>query len=490
MGSSMGRVPGLAPWARASGRGAHAEPSRGSSTLIVGRGGGAGTMTTTMLSTDDPSLDAAADDFGHVVRQRPRAVVRPRSVDEVVALVQRARRERVPLVARGAGHSVFGQSQIADGWVVDTRDLARVQIDGTLARAGAGATWRDVVRAALPEGLSPPVLTDFVGLSVGGTLSVGGVGGGSFRHGLQTDHVVAMMVVTGDGQVRRCSRDHEGELFDHVRAGLGQLGIVVEVELGLVAAPGTVVHLGIGLPSIEHVVEALERLEQEGRFDQLSAVAMLDDARTWRFRIDAVHGLEPGAEGSPRHRLPRSVAGVAEVVATRLPALDYALRLDAELARWSASGLLAAPHPWVDVFVPDAALVTFAHAVMDALSPEDLGTEAGMLLLYPLATAATRTPLLPLPTAGRRAYLFDVLRCLPGATGARVDAIVDRNRSIYAHARSLGGTLYPISAVRMEPADWQRHFGAQWASFVAAKHRYDPDGVLGGGCSIHAPSAR
>ena len=47
--------------------------------------------------------------------------------------------------------------------------------------------------------LMPPVLPDYIGQTVGGTLSVGGIGAMSFREGAQIDHVVALRAVTGNG---------------------------------------------------------------------------------------------------------------------------------------------------------------------------------------------------------------------------------------------------------------------------------------------------
>ncbi len=39
----------------------------------------------------------------------------------------------------------------------------------------AGATWRDLLDATLARGLTPPVLTNYLGLSIGGTIAVGGI---------------------------------------------------------------------------------------------------------------------------------------------------------------------------------------------------------------------------------------------------------------------------------------------------------------------------
>jgi len=63
--------------------------------------------------------------------------------------------------------------------------------------AEAGALWGDVAKAALARGRLPPVTPDAMMLSVGGTLSVGGMGETGFRCGAQVDHVLALDVVTG-----------------------------------------------------------------------------------------------------------------------------------------------------------------------------------------------------------------------------------------------------------------------------------------------------
>ena len=50
------------------------------------------------------------------------------------------------------------------------RTIHAVQRDRVVV--DAGATWREVVEATLPHGRTPPVLTDYLDLSVGGTLAV------------------------------------------------------------------------------------------------------------------------------------------------------------------------------------------------------------------------------------------------------------------------------------------------------------------------------
>ena len=145
----------------------------------------------------------AAEDFGRIVHRRPLAVLEQGSVEDIVRLIGFARHLRISVAARGQGHSAYGQAQVDAGVVIGMRGLARVHdVDGSLADVDAGATWRGMLARTLPRGLTPPTLTDYQDLSVGGTLSVGGIGGAMFRYGAQVDNVVALEVVTGPAGAR------------------------------------------------------------------------------------------------------------------------------------------------------------------------------------------------------------------------------------------------------------------------------------------------
>ena len=262
-------------------------------------------------------------DFGGVARARPRDIVRARSEQDVVDAVARANRLGVGIVARGEGHSTAGQSLLDGGIVVVTAELDRIRIEGDTALVGAGATWQSVVRATWAHGLMPPVLTDYLGLSVGGTLSVGGVGGGSFRYGMQTDQVAELRVVTGRGDVRTCSAEKERELFDSCRAGLGQVGFLVEARLCLVRAPERVRVHRIGYDALEPFLRAQLLLAERGDFDELRGSISAPGARP-RFVIEATQYLH-----SARANPPLVSLGASDVAVEELGFFDYADRLRA-----------------------------------------------------------------------------------------------------------------------------------------------------------------
>jgi cytokinin dehydrogenase len=94
---------------------------------------------------------------------------------------------------------MYGQSQVRDGVVVDNMTPLNkiVAIGSDCVSVEADLTWRYLLRACLQHGVIPPVLTDLLSRSIGGTLSVGGVSGTSFRYGAPVDNILDLDVVTG-----------------------------------------------------------------------------------------------------------------------------------------------------------------------------------------------------------------------------------------------------------------------------------------------------
>ncbi|MUN39161.1 FAD-binding protein [Actinomadura litoris] len=241
-------------------------------------------------------------DFGGVVERTPARVVRPGSAEEVAAAVREAAATGLEIVPRGAGHSTYGQS-LTGGVCLDMRGLAGVrEVGPDRAVVGAGTTWREVLDATLPHGLTPPVLTDFLDVTVGGTLSSGGVGGASHLHGTQAANVLALDVVV-DGRPVSCSPTVRPEVFEAVRAGLGAHGVITGATLRLVPAPDRV--LSCTIPCRD--TADLLRVQREVRADHLSGQAK-PSAEGWRYEAKAVLHLGTTPPHTTTVRPPRTAA--------------------------------------------------------------------------------------------------------------------------------------------------------------------------------------
>ncbi|MET9834752.1 FAD-binding protein [Streptomyces sp. NPDC006385] len=169
-------------------------------------------------------------DFGAVRRAVPRAVHRMPGTSSA-ALLSSGR----PLTLRGAGHSCDGQT-VTNGdllvtYAPDTPGSEVRDLGGDLVDVPAGMSWYGLEQELNRRGRTAPVLTDYLHMSVGGTLSVGGMGLNSVRHGLQCDQVERILLSDGTGVPRWCSRTAHPELFRFALGGLGQAGLIERAVL-------------------------------------------------------------------------------------------------------------------------------------------------------------------------------------------------------------------------------------------------------------------
>jgi len=424
-----------------------------------------------VLRTAASARRAAADDFGHIVHRRPLAVLEPASVDDVVRLIRFARREGIRVAARGEGHSTHGQSQVRAGVVIDMSRLARVyKVGRTIADVQAGVTWRALLDRTLPQGVAPPTLTDYQDLSVGGTLSVGGIGGAGFRYGAQVDNVLALEVVTGEGRRARCSRTRSPRLFDMTLGGLGQCAVITRAVLRVRPAPAAVRLFDLLYVDLGTFAADARGVVRDGRFDTVQGLVVPSPAGGWAYLLQATSSSSR-SDGELLAGL-RDVRSQATISAMTFEA--YAKRLDPIVEAQRRSGDWERPHPWFDAWLPDRHAESFAADVLSKLTLSDTG--GGPILLYPTRSKPFEQPLLRVP-AGELIWQFDILRTAL-ATAATPQQMVEDNRRLYEQARRLGGRIYPVGSTPLTRDDWERHFGDAWPAFVRAKRRYDPDGIL------------
>src|SRR5919106_6334411 len=136
-------------------------------------------------------------------RVPPLAVVFPRSVDDVVAVMAACRETGTPLISRGGGTSMAGNA-VGPGVVLDfSREMNRIlEIDpqACTARVEAGVVLDELRRSVAPFGLTfgaDP--SSHSRCTLGGMIGNDACGNRSVRHGRTSSHVEALEIVTADG---------------------------------------------------------------------------------------------------------------------------------------------------------------------------------------------------------------------------------------------------------------------------------------------------
>ena len=439
-------------------------------------------------------LSAYEDDYGHIVHRDPAAVLLPGSVEDIAKLIRFAGPLGIPVAPRGQGHQTFGQAQVSGGVVIDMGTLDAVTVDAAsrAVTAQAGALWHSVLTASVAQGLTPPVFTDYIELSVGGTLSVGGIGGASSHFGAQVDTVRALQVVTGTGEIVQCSAaGPHADLFEAALAGLGQCGVITSATIDLVPAPAMVRQYTLTYPTERALTADQRKVLRDGRFDWLEgALSPAAASGGWSFAL----------EGAVYYRGPQEPPADAVVLAgldyVGAPATqdfgyaDFVDQLAPDVAYLMSTGEWNDPHPWINVFLPDAETDGYLERVLAEASATDIGA-SGVVLLYPVSTRLLTRPFLRMPDTGT-AFLFALLRTAsPDTDALSVPQALARNRVLYERAVAAGGTQYPIGSIPgLTEADWARQYGPEFARFGALKRRYDPYSIMTPGQGVFPPPRR
>ncbi|XP_042499285.1 cytokinin dehydrogenase 7-like [Macadamia integrifolia] len=240
-------------------------------------------------SVDFTCTGAAGEDFGGIYHTKPLAVIRPAGPEDIARVIKAASlSSNLTVAARGNGHSIKGQAMADKGLVIDMRSMeALIDVatsdDGSAAYVdvGGGVLWEDVLsHCVLGFGLAPRSWTDYLGLTVGGTLSNAGISGQAFRYGPQTSNVTELEVVNGKGETLVCSENQNPELFFGVLGGLGQLGIITRARILLQKAPDMVRWIRVVYTEFDEFTRDAEWLvsqEREGEsFDYVEGFAFVN----------------------------------------------------------------------------------------------------------------------------------------------------------------------------------------------------------------------
>ncbi|MGV3489980.1 MAG: LLM class flavin-dependent oxidoreductase [Devosia sp.] len=168
----------------------------------------------------------------YVHRGSPGLVIRARDADDVVAAVNFAREQNVPLSVRSGGHGMSGRSTNDGGIVIDVGQLNSIEMldrATNRVRIGPGARWGEVAEKLGEYGLGMSS-GDYGDVGVGGLATAGGIGWLSRKRGLTIDHIVAAEIVVADGRLLRVDKDHYPDLFWAIRGAGGNFGVVTAFE--------------------------------------------------------------------------------------------------------------------------------------------------------------------------------------------------------------------------------------------------------------------
>ncbi|XP_057752351.1 cytokinin dehydrogenase 3-like [Arachis stenosperma] len=488
---------------------------------------------------DDPeSLESASRDFGNLVHHLPRAVFHPRSPQDIASLVKTSYESPVPFTisVRGQGHSTRGQAMARGGVVVDMRALREennsnkkknIRViwreEGYYGDVGGEALWADVLREAAEMGVAPASWTDYLYLTVGGTLSNGGISGQSFKYGPQISIVHEMDVITGKGELVTCSSHTNSELFHAVLGGLGQFGIITRARIALHPAPKMVKWVRLLYNDFSAFTKDQERLisingrkhnnndnnDDNVALDYVEGMLLMHQGpiNNWRSSFfpladhpriislvtqhSILYCLELAKyyDEKSENNVDKEMQGLLEGL-SYMPGFYYEKKVSyVEFLNRVRSGELKlqsqrqwdVPHPWLNLFIPKSQIMDFDSGVFkNIIFRRNITT--GPVLIYPMNRSKwDKRMSASIPEED----IFYTVGFLHSSGFDNWKAFDAQNKEILKFCNDAGIKVKQYLPHYSTQEDWTKHFGPnKWRTFLERKLQFDPRMILSPGQRI------
>ncbi|KAI3736956.1 hypothetical protein L2E82_26946 [Cichorium intybus] len=486
--------------------------------------------TESQLSFNRKDIQAASLDFGKMTSIEPTAVLHPSSTADVAKIIKLSYESAHGFVvsARGHGHSINGQSQAANGVVIQMSGSRGTPVAPEVSEklmyvdVWGGELWIDVLKSTLQYGLAPKSWTDYLYLSVGGTLSNAGISGQAFNHGPQISNVHEVDVVTGKGEVVTCAEDKNSELFHAVMGGLGQFGIITRARIALEPSPQRVRWIRVlysNFSAFTHDQEYLISLHGQPsskKFDYVEGFVIVDEGliNNWRSSFFSpsnpvkISSIAAGGnvlycleitKNYYNHSDPESVNQEVDALlkklnyipasefTTDLPYVEFLNRVHKAELKLRSKGLWDVPHPWLNLFVPKSRIADFDQGVFKGI----LGNKtSGPILIYPMNKNKWDDETSVVTPNEDMFYLVALLRSAlqNGEEALTLERLNDENHQIlkFCEEQKIGVKQYlPHYTTQQE---WMDHYGEKWSQFYKRKMEFDPRHILATGQRIFETS--
>src|SRR5262245_15631449 len=153
-----------------------------------------------LIAPADAPYEKVRQVYNAMIDRRPALIVRCADVADVIASVNFARENGIPLAVRSGGHNAAGLGVCDDGLVIDLSSIRYTHVDpeaGTV-RVGGGNTWGDVDHATHAFDMAVP--TGIISTTgVGGLTLGGGIGNLTRKCWLTIDNLVSADLVLAAG---------------------------------------------------------------------------------------------------------------------------------------------------------------------------------------------------------------------------------------------------------------------------------------------------
>ncbi|SDK28507.1 FAD-linked oxidase C-terminal domain-containing protein [Microbulbifer yueqingensis] len=413
--------------------------------------------------------------------ERPLAVVLARDEEDVVATARLCHAKGVPLVTRGAGTGLSaGARPYGRGILLVTAAMSRilsVSPASMTARAQPGVLNEQLSTAAAAHGLYyAPDPSSQIACSIGGNVAENAGGVHCLKYGVTVHNVLALRLVTIDGEVLEiggdCLAQPGYDLLALAHGSEGCLGIITEVTVKLIPLPEQTRTLMADFSSVRAASDAVSAIVRAGvipaALEMMDALAIsaTEEFCHAGYALDAAAILIIDLDGAPEE-VAAELGLVQEVLGSSGATRVQLARDGEQRQRWwkgrksafPAIGRLSPDYYCIDGTVPRHRIGDVLEAIQAFSQRYDLRVanvfHAGDGNLHPI-------------------IMFN------GREGDALDRVEQLAADILEYCIAVGGTITGEHGVGIEKFNQMavQFSDAEIGQFLAIKQALDPKGLL------------
>lgn len=423
-------------------------------------------------------------DFGNLINKGSQNIIYASTADEIINAFIRAKDLNKTINVGGATHSVNGQTLNKGGFRLLLKpSQSNPIIDDDLVEIDTAIMWEDLEKQLQAKGRSCAVLTENWATTVGGTLSVGGIGSRSVRNGRQIDTVQRLRLIKSNGEKIWCSLTENQDIFRFTLGGLGQLGVMDRVVLTTIEYKPFTVAYDFQYENLVHATESIFKvLESKPQgLDHFLQIGLQFGSeficgqygfefKTMREATVFIKSLPPALQFLKPYLIKKEMTATSKYIQSNFHLIKLLYANFSEHVRL-----------WNDwMFTDKNNYLEFVCFIQNDLLKKYGKTHLSAVLGFALKQPAHNIdfPFSYKPSLEQHAFTLGIFYCIPPKLKERIHTIKECFKDAQEKAFSLSGRPYLYGWNPLNIETLQRVYGDDYHKLIQLKKQYDPDLIL------------
>lgn len=164
------------------------------------------------------------------------SIIDVHKIDEIKAFIKKSQKQF--LIPRGLGRSYGDAAQLSDEYVLNSRNLNKINVMGDEVIVGGGVSIYQLLETIIPLGYFIPVSPGSSKVTIGGAIAADVHGKNHHKDGSLGNHLLRILILDGNGEIKELVQNssinkQDADFFWATVGGMGLTGLILEATIKL-----------------------------------------------------------------------------------------------------------------------------------------------------------------------------------------------------------------------------------------------------------------